>query len=103
VTSQAELEEEEKAPHNYSIYIAEVDAVGYDSRGRTAYARTPDGELQKFAGKHQVDNELPSVLADFWRFQASGRANPSPPALEAPIEPAENDSIASFLRKKEVS
>lgn len=98
--TEAELEEEEKAPHNYSIYMAEVDAVGYDSRGRTVYARTPDGELQKFAGKPQVNNELPSVLADFWRFQTSGRVDPPPPALEVPIEPAENDSNASFLQEE---
>ncbi len=98
--TEAEVQEEEKAPHNHSIYMAEADAVGDDNRGRTVYARTPDGKRQKFAGKHQVDNELPSVLADFWRFQASGRVDPPPPALEAPIEPAENDSNASFLQEE---
>ena len=87
-----ELEEEEKASCNYSIFMAVAECVGYDSRGRTVYARTPDGELLQRAGERQVDNDLPAILASFWRFQTSGEVDPPPPALEAPIEPSKDDS-----------
>lgn len=98
--TEAELEEEEKVTHNYSVYMAVAEHVGYDSRGRTVYARTPDGELQKLAGERQVDNDLPAILANFWRFLTSGKVDPLPPALEAPVEPAENDSDASSLQEE---
>jgi type I restriction enzyme M protein len=87
-----ELEEEEKASRNYSIFMAVAECVGYDSRGRTVYARTPDGELLQRAGERQVDNDLPAILASFWRFQTSGEVDSPPPALEAPIEPSKDDS-----------
>ncbi|HEU5378790.1 MAG TPA: N-6 DNA methylase, partial [Ktedonobacteraceae bacterium] len=98
--TEAELEGEEKVSHNYSIFMAEVERVGYDSRGRTVYARTPDGELLQRAGERQVDNDLPAVLASFWRFQTSGEVNPPPPALEVPAEQTEDDSNASFLQQE---
>lgn len=100
--TEAELEEEEIAPHNYSVYMAVVEQVGYDSRGRTVYTRTPDGELQKLAGERQVNNDLPAVLANFWRFQTSGEVDPPPPALESPVEPTEDGSNASTCNQQEV-
>lgn len=77
----AELEEEEKASHNYSVFMAVAERVGYDSRGRTVYACTSDGELFQRVGERQVDNDLPAVLANFWRFQTSKEVDPPPPAL----------------------
>jgi hypothetical protein len=96
--TEAELAEEEKVSHNYSVYMAVVERVGYDSRGRTIYARTPDGELLQRAGEHQVDNDLPTVLTNFWRFQTSGEVDPLPPDLESPVEPADSD--ASLLHEE---
>lgn len=96
--TEAELAEEEKVSHNYSVYMAVVERVGYDSRGRTIYARTPDGELRKLAGEHQVDNDLPAVLTNFWRFQTSGEVDPLPPDLESPVESADSD--ASLLHEE---
>lgn len=94
----AELAEEEKVSRNYSVYMAEVERVGYDSRGRTIYTRTPDGELLKSAGECQVDNDLPAVLTNFWHFQTSGEVDPLPPALKSPVEPADSD--ASLLQER---
>jgi type I restriction enzyme M protein len=76
--TETERKAEEKAPQNYSVYMAQVDEVGYDSRGKTVYARMPDGELIQREGTSQVNNELPAVLAHYWQFQMSCEVKPPP-------------------------
>src|SRR5262249_40130449 len=78
--TEAEQKAEEQAPQNYSVYMAQVDEVGYDSRGKTVYARMPDGEYIQRGGTSQVNNELPAVLAHYWQFQMSREVKP-PPAI----------------------
>lgn len=76
--TEAERKAEEKAPQNYSVYMAQVDEVGYDSRGKTVYARMPDGELIQQGETSLVNNELPAILAHYWQFQMSREVKPPP-------------------------
>jgi type I restriction enzyme M protein len=82
--TETERAAEAQTPQNYAIYMAVVDHVGYDSRGRTIYTRSLEGETHQQEEKRQVNDELPAVLADFWRFQTSERLSPPPVTLFCP-------------------
>lgn len=64
VTSILVLQRKRLEQHqDYSIFMALAHKVGYDSRRRPIYKRTPDGE-----STGELDDDLPLFLEEFTKF-----------------------------------
>ena len=76
--NEAELQRYAGGQLNYSIFMAISDTAGYNSRGRTLYRRSPDGEEVLYKGRRLVDNDLPIVLSRYRQFRKSPHVSPPP-------------------------
>jgi len=54
----------------YSIFMAVVEKIGYDVRGRTIFKRDDEGNIIKDEnGKPIIDTDIPMIIAKFEEFK----------------------------------
>jgi len=73
-----EMRSDTDGEHNYSIFMAISERVGFNSRGKTLYRRGPNSEEVFYEGKRVVDNDLPIILSRYRQFRKSPHVLPPP-------------------------
>lgn len=65
-----EEELEELNREGYPIFMAVVEKIGYDVRGRTIFKRDDEGNIIKDeSGEPIIDTDVPEIIAKFEEFK----------------------------------